>query len=261
MTKKVVIPISGGIDSTTLIYKAVNNGYEVYPIFFKYGQKHYIEYTKAWQTCNDLNLSIWSLDLSFFKEIASTSSLTNDSIQVAKTKDVLGDAQTVNYVPFRNQLFVTIACARAEVVNADEVWHGAALVDSQAGYWDGSKEFLTKINELIGLNRKSQIKVEAPLIELDKKEIIQLGIDNNVNFKNTWTCYDPQERQMTDEEFEKMYPGYIRTSAEQRYVQYRACGECPACSSRIKGFIDLEYIDPVEYARDIPWSKYNCKVI
>ena len=76
--------------------------------------------------------------------------------------------------------------------------------------------------------------VEAPLIKKSKKEIIELGIDLSVDFQTTWTCYEGKDN---------------------------ACGECTACSSRIKGFLDAGYIDPVTYDREIPWSDYECRSI
>jgi len=82
------------------------------------------------------------------------------------------------------------------------------------------------------LNRRNRIKVLAPLIDKSKAEIIKLGVKLGVNFNNTWTCYEGAEE---------------------------ACGECTACSLRIKGFLDAGYIDPVNYKITIPWKKYNCK--
>ena len=113
---------------------------------------------------------------------------------MAHTRDVLGDAQTVNYVPFRNMMMLSIACSYAEAVGAETVYHGSALVDSQAGYWDGSKEFLKEINNLTALNRKNRIEIKAPLINLSKQEIIKIGLDNGVKFDETWTCYEVNEK-------------------------------------------------------------------
>ena len=124
-------------------------------------------------------------------------------------------------------MLLTICCALAESVNADTVFHGAAQVDTQAGYWDGSMEFLEGINSLTALNRKHRITIEAPLIEMSKREIIKWGLDLGVNYEHTWTCYEGKEK---------------------------ACGECTACSSRLQGFIDVGIKDPVEYSREIPWD-------
>ena len=124
-------------------------------------------------------------------------------------------------------MMLSIACSYAEAVGADTVYHGSALVDSQAGYWDGSIEFLENINNLTALNRKNRIQIKAPLIKASKKEIIRMGMYNKVKFEETWTCYEGGEK---------------------------ACGYCTACSSRIQGFLQNNIKDPIEYDRtDIPW--------
>ena len=224
-----VVPISGGLDSSVILSLACKQHDNVYAITYNYGQKHSKELL-----CAGIQIDKYNniedhkiIDIRFFKDIAPTSSLTNNNIKVAHARDVLGDAQTVNYVPFRNMMMLSIACSYAEAVNADTVYHGSALVDSQAGYWDGSKEFLEQINNVTRLNRKNKIQIKAPLITLSKKEIIQLGIDNNVRFEDTWTCYEGKDN---------------------------ACGYCTACSSRIQGFLHNNLKDPIQYDRDdIPW--------
>lgn len=233
MSKKCVVPISGGLDSTVILYLALKNEYEVFPVSYDYGQRHKSrELTCAQRTVyRQTGKNTKILDLSFFKDIANTSALTNDSIDVAKTRDVLGDPQTVNYVPNRNMMMLSICTAYAESIGAETVFHGSALVDSQAGFWDGSKEFISAINKVNSLNRRDRVEIIAPLILKSKKDIIHLGQDLDVDFSLTWTCYEGRAK---------------------------ACGECTACSSRIKGFIDAGLIDPIEYEKEIPWEKYNC---
>ena len=226
--RKCVVPISGGIDSTVLLHWAKHDGFEIHAVSYRYGQRHTErELYCASRQVDDVATTHKVLDLTFFKDIATTSALTNDNIQVAKTKDVLGDPQTVNYVPNRNMMMLSICTAYAESIGADTVFHGAALVDSQAGFWDGSIEFLRAINEVNALNRRERVEVVAPLIQKSKKDIILKGVELGVDFRNTWTCYEGGAR---------------------------ACGECTACSSRIQGFLSAGIKDPVEYSRnDIPW--------
>ena len=230
---KCVVPISGGIDSTVLLHYAkyhylperIN---DVYAISFRYGQKHAdYELHCAMQLGRQEAVIHKRVDLKFFKDISSISALTNDNIDIAKTRDVLGDAQTVNYVPFRNQMMLSICCAWAETVGAEVVFHGAAQIDTQAGFWDGSVEFIDALNAVTALNRKHRITVEAPLIDKSKKEIIEMGLQYGVDFGITWTCYEGGPH---------------------------ACGECTACSSRIKGFIDAGIKDPLPYEKEIPWD-------
>jgi len=226
---KAVVPISGGLDSSVILSIACQQHDEVYAISYDYGQKHNKELLYAgYQIDNYDNIEDHKfVDIKFFKDIAPTSSLTNNDIKVAHARDVLGDAQTVNYVPFRNMMMLSIACSYAEAVDANTVYHGSALVDSQAGYWDGSIEFLENINNLTALNRKNRIQIKAPLIKLSKQQIVKLGVDNKVNFEETWTCYEGKDL---------------------------ACGYCTACSSRIQGFLDNKIKDPINYERtDIPW--------
>lgn len=233
--KKCVLPISGGLDSTTIAYMAADQDYEIHALSFDYGQRHMSrELECAKHHADKLAKSHKVLNIQFMREIANTSSLTNDTIDVAKTRDVLGDPQTVNYVPNRNMMMLSICTAYAESIGADTVFHGAALVDSQAGFWDGSNEFLQAINKVNRLNRRNVVEIVAPLILKSKADIIQTGNDLGMDFAKTWTCYEGKDQ---------------------------ACGECTACSSRIKGFIDNKMIDPVTYARDIPWKKYGCRSI
>jgi len=224
--EKCVVPISGGMDSTVLLHKAVQEYKIVYALSFFYNQRHKKELQCAINTTKKLNVAHKCIDISFFSEIANTSSLTNNNINVAKTKDVLGDPQTVNYVPFRNMMMLSISCAFAESLNVGNVYHGAAQIDSVAGFWDASPEFIEKINNVTILNRRNKINIIAPLIDKSKTEIIKLGYNLNVDFSNTWTCYEGKEK---------------------------ACGVCTACSGRIKGFIDLNEKDPIEYEVSIPW--------
>lgn len=232
MSNSVIVPVSGGLDSTVILHWVSSEGFQVHAVSFDYGQRHFDkEVACAIETCKQHASTHKTINLSFFKDIVNTSSLVNDDIDVAKTQDVLGDPQTVNYVPNRNMMMLSICTAYAESVGASRVYHGSALVDSQAGYWDGSIEFIKAINEVNNLNRRDRVEIIAPLIQKSKKDIIELGVNHNVDFKKTWTCYEGK---------------------------HQACGQCPACSSRIKGFIDAGYIDPVEYSIDIPWDKYNC---
>jgi 7-cyano-7-deazaguanine synthase len=230
---KAVIPFSGGMDSTTLFYHAYNNFDFIYPISINYGQRHlykelnainHILNNEKFKESHRITHKI--LDLTFFRDIAGSSALTNNNINVAKAKDVMGDPQTVNYVPFRNMMILSICSAYAETVGADTVFHGAAQADSVAGYWDGSKEFVEAINNVNNLNRRHKIKIEAPLLSKSKADIIKWGIEMGVDYSKTWTCYEGKEE---------------------------ACGTCTACSLRLKGFIDAGYKDPVMYSVKIPW--------
>jgi len=225
------------MDSSVLLHLAASRYDEIIAVNYDYGQKHRDkELLCATLQIESLDMPVTyqSIKLPFFKDICNVSSLLNNKIAVAKAKDVMGDPQTVNYVPYRNLMLLSISLAIAENAGASTVFHGAAQADSVAGFWDGSEEFLEQINKVSALNRRNRIAVQAPLIDKSKAEIIKLGVKLGVNFKNTWTCYEGEDV---------------------------ACGECTACSLRIKGFIDAGYIDPIPYKITIPWEKYKCKLI
>jgi 7-cyano-7-deazaguanine synthase len=229
---KAVVPISGGMDSSVLLHYAADKYDKIVAVTFNYGQKHRdkeLDCAGFQVESLDMPVAYQHINLPFFKDICQVSSLLNNNIAVAKAKDVMGDPQTVNYVPFRNMMLLSISLAIAESAGASAVFHGAAQADSVAGFWDGSKEFLTEINNLADLNRRNRVKIIAPLIDKSKAEIIKMGLKLGVNFAQTWTCYEGQNE---------------------------ACGECTACSLRIKGFIDAGIKDPLHYKINIPWEKY-----
>ena len=234
----IVLPVSGGMDSTVLLHKAGHEFEKIHAVSFNYGQKHNKELDFAALQLNNLkskigieNVTHKVIDIPFFKDITSTSALTNTQLAIAKAKDVMGDPQTVNYVPFRNLMLLSISLAYAESLNVTTVWHGAAQADSIAGYWDGSIEFLNKLNDVTALNRRLKVNVEAPLLTKSKLDIVILGIHYGVDFNQTWTCYEGNTE---------------------------ACGECTACSLRLQGFVKAGYIDPLSYKKEIDWKSYNC---
>ena len=228
--EKLVLAFSGGMDSTVLLHIAAAGGVkEIHTVSFDYGQRHGRELL-----CMDIQLRTIrekypnilvtnkTLDVTYLKDISPTSSLTNDEIDNPDINKIAGDAQPVSYVPFRNQMFITICCAYAESLKADEVWYGAAQVDSLAGYWDGSQEFVDSVNSLVSLNRQHRIRVGAPLLSLSKADIIRQGVELGVNFGDTWTCYSNREDGLAD-------------------------ATTPSSSLRIQGFISAGYKDPIKY--------------
>jgi 7-cyano-7-deazaguanine synthase len=229
---KIVLAISGGMDSSILLHMAASKAFtEIYTISFDYGQRHRRELQciqKQIESINEkymyTNVHKNIIDVSYIKDIAPKSSLTNHSIKNPNIKEMAGDAQPVSYVPFRNLMFLSIACAYAESVESGTVWYGAAQADSLAGYWDGSLEFLLAVNQLIMLNRKSKISIDAPLLKLSKQAIISKGIELGVVFKDTWTCYSNRPDGLAD-------------------------ADTPSSSLRLRGFIESGYRDPIQYVQ------------
>jgi 7-cyano-7-deazaguanine synthase len=240
MSKCVVI-FSGGADSTVILHHAIKNFDEVYCLTYNYNQRHKLEIEKAINYTADLGVGEGQkiqqhtiVDLTFYAKLATASALTNPDIEVPKMSEVIGQAQTLAYVPNRNTVMLSIAAGYAESIGAETILYGAALADDTSGFWDCTGQYLELFNSVLALNRKNPIQVQAPLIKKSKKEIIQYGIQLGTDFSKTLTCYNGGEV---------------------------ACGRCPACAARIRGFIDAGYIDPVKYAVDIDWNKYGCQPI
>jgi len=246
MKNKLVLLFSGGADSTVLLYMAADQGYkEIHTVTFDYGQRHSREMACIPRQIQDLRLKYPGLvvtnkllDVSYLKNISPTSSLTNTNIDNPDISKIAGDAQPVSYVPFRNQMFITICCSYAESIQADTIWYGAAQIDSAAGYWDTSDDFVNVFNDLISLNRTNKITIQAPLLTMSKQDIILKGINLGVNFSNTWTCYSAREDGLAD-------------------------ATTPSSSLRLRGFIDSGYQDPIKYiqqdAIDKLYQANNCK--
>lgn len=237
--KKIVVTVSGGMDSAVLLYMAIDKvgKNNVYPIFFNYNQRHLRELGCARGLVKGvLDQPLKEIDVSFIKDLAPVSSLTNSEIDTPKVQDVMGEAQPKSYVPFRNLMFVSICSSYAESVGAEEVWYGATQIDSLAGYWDAEEEFVKKVNQVIKLNREKKIKVVAPLLDMNKADIVLKGIELEVPFDMTYTCYSGE---------------------------YPADATSASSSLRIKGFLMAGYIDPMPYKQDLSetWKKHNCKVI
>ena len=245
--KKLVLTLSGGMDSSVLLYMARDRGYsEIHTLTFDYGQRHNRELTCVQKQISNLNerLKEWGklkvtnkvLDVKYIKDIAPTSSLTNKDIDNPDISEMAGDAQPVSYVPFRNLMFLSICSSYAESVGADTVWYGAAQVDSLAGYWDGSEEFVNVVNDVTDLNRQNRINIEAPLLDMSKAEIIKEGIKLGVKFGDTWTCYSNRADKLAD-------------------------ATTPSSSMRVKGFIDAGYKDPIKYVQQEKIDKLykDCK--
>ena len=223
--KKAVILLSGGLDSTTVLAIARSRGFECYCLSFRYGQKQHIELQRAAAIARDMEAAkhlVLRLDLGTIGGSALTS-----SIEVPKDRD-FDEADheiPVTYVPARNIIFLSHALAWAEVIGSTNIFLGINAVD-YSGYPDCRPEFLKAFEQAANLGTKegstgSPFKLHAPLIELSKKEIIEVGNQLGVDYSKTHSCYDP--------------------------VDDLACGHCDACILRLRGFADAGLEDPTPY--------------
>ena len=234
MSKALVI-LSGGMDSTILLHHVAKRlKYdEVYAVTYNYGQRISREIGCAsFQSaaCNIKEHKIINMD--FFRDISKMSALTNTDLKIPKAREDIGNAQPLSYVPFRNLLLLTTSAGWAESLGVGNIFYGAVQTDDFSGYWDCTSNFLKYVNDLYALNRKNRIVVNAPFMTWSKDRVVKEGIDLQVDFRQTHTCYEGTEV---------------------------ACGECVSCAARIKAFIDNKAIDPISYKREIPWNQYNCK--
>jgi len=225
MVKKAVCLLSGGLDSSVAAYLAKNQGYEIYALTIKYGQRHKKEIDSAKQIARLLNAKkhvIIDLNLKKF----GGSSLTDKSIEIEtdrKMKDI-GKKIPSTYVPARNTIFLSIALAYAETVDAEAIFIGATSTD-YSGYPDCRPEYFKAFQKLVDLATKKgieggSIKINAPLLHTSKAEIIRRGFDLGVPFEKTWSCYKGENK---------------------------ACGRCDSCLLRLKGFKEANLKDPIEY--------------
>lgn len=239
---KVVVSLSGGLDSTTLLYLMVKKfGKEnVFALSFNYNQRHDIELLQAVRTCAKLGVKHRVIDLSFLGDIVKdVSAMVKGDVATPTMKDILGDPQPVTYVPNRNMILASLTAAFAETVKADCISLGIQKIDSYA-YWDTTPEFYDAIENVLKLNRKFPITFVAPFLSLSKVEEIQLGVELGVPYEDTWTCYNPRI-----EKEEK----YVSEPAGGRNTFYRSCyypcGTCPSCMERATAFKKTGIEDPV----------------
>ena len=225
MTKKAVCLISGGLDSAVTAFIAKKQGYELYALSFRYGQRHTKELScakKIAKTVGVKNHIIFNLDLQKFggSSLFSTSSL---DMKNHALKDI-GKRIPSTYVPARNTVFLSLALAYAETINATAIFIGVNAVDYSA-YPDCRPNYIRAYQHLANLATKQGVKgkkihINAPLLSLSKAEIIKTGVKLNVPFTKTWSCYRGD---------------------------VKACGRCDSCRLRLKGFHEAKVKDPIPY--------------
>jgi len=227
--KKAIVLLSGGLDSTTVLAHTKKEGYEIYALSFYYGQRHQFELDAAKKIARHFQIAehkIATIDLRVFGGSALT-----DEIEVPKgrSEKEMDAAIPVTYVPARNTIFLSFGLAYAEVVGAKDIFIGVNAVD-YSGYPDCRPEYIAAYEKMANLATKAgvedadQITIHTPLIHLTKSEIIQMGLNLGVDYRMTFTCYDPDE-------------------------SGRACGICDACILRLNGFAGIGKKDAIDYVK------------
>ena len=219
---KAVILVSGGLDSTTALAIARDQGYDCYSISFDYGQRHRAELAAAQRTARSLGAcehKVVRLDL----QAIGGSALTDERIEVPEEA---GEGIPVTYVPARNTIFLSIALGWAEVLGAQDIFIGVNAVD-YSGYPDCRPEYIAAYETMANLATRAgvegkKLRIQAPLMHWSKGEIIRRGEELGVDYSLTVSCY-------------------------QANAAGEACGRCDSCRLRRAGFVEAGLADPTPY--------------
>jgi len=214
-TKKCVVVLSGGVDSSTVAFWAKKQGYNVHGLSFKYGQIAAKEVEHARLIAQELGIPLRVIDLSSLKEIfVGVTSLCDENIEMTP-----GFSQPI-IVPFRNAIFLSIAVAHASSIGATRIFYGAQGSD-QPFYPDCRKEFYKSFETAARLGTDREITIEAPFSNVPKSTTIKQGSELGVPFDLTWSCY---------------------------FDGPKHCGKCESCINRKKAFEEADIRDPTEYS-------------
>lgn len=220
--KRAVILLSGGLDSATVVAMAKAEGYDCYTMSFDYGQRHRAELDAAARVARDLGAvehKVIGLNLNGI----GGSALTDSSIDVPEAPS---EGIPVTYVPARNTVFLSLALGWAEVLNARDIFIGVNAVD-YSGYPDCRPEFVEAFERMANLATKAGVegngfRIQAPLQNLSKAQIVQAGMARGVDYSLTVSCYQADD-------------------------EGRACGKCDSCRLRADGFAAAGVQDPTRY--------------
>lgn len=213
-TKKAVIVFSGGPDSATVAYWAKQQGHQIYPITFKYGQIAVKETEAAQKIAQTLGASTKIIDLSALKGIFSGSTSL-----VSREIPLTAEFSTPIIVPFRNAIFLSAAVAYAVTVDATKIFYGAQGSD-EPFYPDCRREFYEAFEKAARLGTCEEITIQAPFSGSKKSDLIKAGAKLGVPFELTWSCYLDEDKH---------------------------CGKCESCVNRKKAFQQARIPDPTTY--------------
>lgn len=221
--KRAVILLSGGLDSVTALAIAKSQGYECYTLSFNYGQRHQSELTAS-VTLSALHGAIEHKVINIDLRSIGGSALTDDKLDVPVQEQ---QGIPITYVPARNTVFLSIALGWAEVLTAQAIFVGVNAVD-YSGYPDCRPDFISAFEHLANLATKAgvegnKLSIYAPLINMTKAEIIQEGLKLGVDYSQTVSCYQADNKG-------------------------KACGRCDSCRLRRQGFKQAAIADPTRYS-------------
>jgi 7-cyano-7-deazaguanine synthase len=224
---RAVVLASGGLDSTVTAAVAKRDGCRVYLLTISYGQRHRVEVERARQIAMALGAAghlVLEVDL---KPIGGSALTADQAVPKDRSDDERREGIPSTYVPARNTIFLSLALAYAETLEAPLIYIGANVLD-YSGYPDCRPDYLHAFEEVARLGTRTGvlgkgIEIRAPLLHLTKAEIIRLGATLGVPFHLTHSCYDPA-------------------------ADGKACGRCDSCRIRREGFQAVGLPDPIAYA-------------
>ncbi len=225
-SRPALVLLSGGLDSSVLLHLVARRLHDgaVHAISFDYGQRHARELDCATRQAVAVGVTEHRIvDASFLAELVrGGTSLVRGGADVPDLADVpeADRVQPPTYVPNRNMMLLSVAAAYAEASGIHDVYYGAQAQD-EYGYWDCTSAFLNGLNAVFALNRHTPVTVHAPLMNQSKEDNVRLGLDLDVDFEQTWSCYRGGNS---------------------------ACGTCPTCVERLKAFAAAGMKDPLLYA-------------
>jgi 7-cyano-7-deazaguanine synthase len=215
--EKAVVVISGGMDSTTLLYDAKHDGYDVSAISFNYGQKHKKELRCAQQTCHKLDIKHTIVSLDVLNALAP-SALTREDWDVPEGH-YADENMKQTVVPNRNMVMLALSTSYAISLKAKYLFYGVHSGD-HAIYPDCRPDFYKYMQDAIMRADWHEILLRAPYIMKDKGDIVIRGKEIGVDYSLTWTCYKGRDK---------------------------ACGKCGSCVERLEAFEKAGIPDPLEY--------------
>jgi 7-cyano-7-deazaguanine synthase len=224
---RAVVLVSGGLDSATALAMAKVAGFELNALTIRYGQRHAVELVAARRVAQAAGV-IRHVELEIDLRAFGGSALTSDlPVPKDRAEEAMGQGIPLTYVPARNTVFLALALGWAETLGAFDIWIGVNCVD-YSGYPDCRPEYLRSFENLAnlatraGVEETGRFRIHAPLLTLDKQEIIERGRGLGVDYSLTHSCYDPSPEGL-------------------------ACGRCDACLIRRSAFARLGLADPIGY--------------
>jgi 7-cyano-7-deazaguanine synthase len=217
MSEKVVVIYSGGMDSFTVLNRALKDGKQVFALSFDYGQKHVKELQYAAKVCEELSIAHKIIDISAINELIGGSSLTDDiDIPEGHYEE---DSMKSTVVPNRNMILLSMAVGYAVSLEAAQVYYGAHSGD-HAIYPDCRPEFVEKMNDVCKIANYQSVEIHSPYLQQTKIDILTDGLSMGLDYSKSWTCYNGREH---------------------------ACGKCGACQERLEAFEKNGLTDPLTY--------------